>query len=351
MGGVVRPQVPRIAQAGIDTISFYLCLEGSASVRKVGKASGRPAAYGGTMLGDYASWGEWAHSFGYPAIWRPERSRLYLHPKLALPNELCPIDELDVRSTREIERLAAVGVVAHHPPYVTRVDVAADGLFQYQKTAKNLLNAIYSSRPPGGGKTGAMGDPLATVYVYSRSGKDKLARAYDKGREMRESKRRGDGTATLEPYSLIRLESIHRFKPETLRLSELGGGARGLWQQGFMALGGDRGLASVIPFDQLRARIVQSVRTGELRPAQGERMRLFLELEGTGEAEGYYGPKQFSDRRREARTLGLRVEDAGRQAQDFELEAILRAYDESPLWGEVGHEIAATPGSGSTVAA
>ena len=68
MGGVEQPDVPRIVQAGIDTISFYLCLEGSASLRKMSDARGRPVAYGGTMLGDYASWGEWAHSFGYPAI-------------------------------------------------------------------------------------------------------------------------------------------------------------------------------------------------------------------------------------------------------------------------------------------
>ena len=91
----------------------------------------------------------------------------------------------------------------------------------------------------------------------------------------------------------------------------------------------------VIPFDELRARIVQSVKAGELTPAQGERLRLFLELERTGEAESFYGPKQYSDRRRDARKHGLRVEDAGREEVDFDIGAIIRWYDESEAWAGV----------------
>ena len=40
-------------------------------------------------------------------------------------------------------------------------------------------------------------------------------------------------------------------------------------------------------------------------PRRGSCMRLFLELEATGEAESYYGPKQYAGRRREARRLGF----------------------------------------------
>ena len=104
-----------------------------------------------------------------------------------------------------------------------------------------------------------------------------------------------------------------------------------------MSLAPEAGRTTVIPFDQLRARIVQSVKNGQLRAAQGERMRLFLELEASGEAESYYGPKQFADRRREARVLGLRVEDAARGASDdFELGAVLETYDQASAWEPQG---------------
>lgn len=87
MGSV---DLPEMVQAGIDTVSFYLCLEGSPAIEKIARLPGKAVAYQGTMLGEHASWGAWAHTFGYRAIWRPERKRLYLFPKLAAPNELCP---------------------------------------------------------------------------------------------------------------------------------------------------------------------------------------------------------------------------------------------------------------------
>jgi hypothetical protein len=344
--------LPEVVQAGIDTVSFYLPMEGSGVVHELSQLPGRRVAYGGLMLGEDGSWGEWANKFGFRAIWYEGSKRLSLYPRLAPADALCPIAEFDERVTEVIERLAAIGVISYGRPYLKRLDVAADARFSCQRTARNFLQAVHGCRVPRGGRTEALGDPIGTVYLLPRTGKDKLGRVYDKGRQMHERAARREAGTVPEPYTLIRIEAVYRFKSEQVALEFGSIIARALWQRRFMTLAPDeRERTVVIPFDQLRARIVQSVRTGELRPAQGERMRLFLELEGTGEAEGYYGPKQFSDRRREARKLGLRVEDAGRQAQDFDLEAILRAYDESPLWGEVGHEIAAAPGSRATVAA
>ncbi len=94
-------------------------------VEKISRLPGKPVAYGGTMLGEHASWGEWAHTFGYRAIWRPERKRLYLFPKLAPTDQLCPIGEVTERVGRAIDKLAAVGVLSYLTPYVTRFDVAA----------------------------------------------------------------------------------------------------------------------------------------------------------------------------------------------------------------------------------
>jgi hypothetical protein len=330
----VDVQLPEIVQAGIDTISFYLPLEGSPAIEKISKLPGRTVRYGGTMLGEYTTWGDWAHWFGYTATWWPRTKRLSLFPKLVLAGELCPIGEFEERVQGVIERLAAIGVVSYLKPYVTRIDVAADGRFSCQRTAKNFLQAVYGSRAPNGGRTEAVGDPIGTVYLLTRTGKDKAGRVYDKGREMRERARRDERDGLPEPYTVIRVESVHRYKAENLPLDAVALIARELWRRRFMPLIPEPERAMVIPFDQLRARIVQSVRAGELKPSQGERLRLFLELEATGEAESYYGPKQFAQRRREARRHGLRVEDCSRESADFEIAALLRAYDEATAWGE-----------------
>ena len=326
-------QLPEIVQAGIDTISFYLSLEGSPAIDKISKLPSRPVKYGGHLLGEESSWGQWGHWFGYTAIWRPERKRLYLHPKLALDGQLCPIGEFWDRVQGVIARLAAIGIGSYGKPYATRIDVAADGRFSCQRTAKNFLQAVYGCRVPGGGRTEAMGDPIGTVYLLTRSGKDKDARVYDKGREMRARAPRDERDGLPEPYTLIRAESIHRYSSEQMPLQAVPLIARSLWQNRFTRIVPEGGRSLIVPFDQVRASIVQLVRVGELKPAKGERLRLFLELEATGEAETYYGPKQFSERRRDARKHGLRVEDAGREEVDFDLGATIRSYDESPAWG------------------
>ena len=177
-------QLPEIVQAGIDTISFYLPLEGSPAIDKISKLPARPVKYGGYLLGEEISWGEWGHWFGYTAIWRPERKRLYLHPKLGPDGQLCPVAEFWDQAQVVISRLAAIGICSYGKPYATRIDVAADGQFSCQRTAKNFLQAIYRCRVPGGGRTEAIGDPIGTAYLLSRSGRDKLGRVYDKGVEM-----------------------------------------------------------------------------------------------------------------------------------------------------------------------
>jgi hypothetical protein len=328
----VDVQLPEIVQSGIDTTRFYYSMEWSPAIAMLSKLPGKPVAYGGTMLGEHTSWGGWAHKFGCRMIWRPERKRLYVFPKLTAADGLCPIGEFEERAQGVMERLAAVGVASYGTPYVTRIDVAADGHFSCQRTARNFLEAIHGCRAPNGGRTDAVGDPIGTVYLLSRTGRDKKGRVYDKGREMRDRARREERAGLAEPYTLIRVESVHRFDPESLPLENVRLVAREMWRQRFMSLVPETGQVVVIPFDLLRARIVQSVKEGLLSPAQGERLRFFLELEATGEAESLYGSKQFTARRREARKRGFRVEDAGRVATDFDLAAVLGAYDRSEAW-------------------
>ena len=81
-----------------------------------------------------------------------------------------------------------------------------------------------------------MGDPIGTVYMLSRTGRDKRGRIYDKGREMAERARRDECEGLPEPYTLIRVESVHRFDPESLSVENVSLVAREMWRQRFMSL-------------------------------------------------------------------------------------------------------------------
>ena len=328
--------LPKIAQAGIDTVSFYLCLEGSrrstrspvclesrwhtgercsASMRRgargltrsVTERSGDPSESGCTC---FPSWSR------RTSCARSASSRVgYI---------------MRSKSWRRSE------CVSYMTPYVTRLDVAADGCFSSPHTARNFLHAVHGCRVPNGGRTGAAGDPIGTVYLMTRTGRDKTGRVYDKGREIQERVGREDVEGLPGPNELMRVESVHRFDPESVPVEAVAGIARDLWAQRFLSLVPDYGRVQVIPFDRLRACIVQSVKNSRMKPSQAERMRLFLELEATGEADTFYGSKRYGQRRREARALGLRVEDAARTEVDFDVAAILRAYAESDAWTAAG---------------
>lgn len=332
MGGVADVERPEVTQAGIDTCSFYLSMAGTAAIAKLDQLPGRPVKYGGKLLGEETTWGEWGHWFGYTAIWRRKTQRLYLHPRLAPEGRLCCIAQFKDKVYDVVARLAAIGLVSYEEPYVTRVDVAADGVFKCARTARNLLHALHAARPPNGGRTEAVGDPVATVYQLTRSGRDKLSRAYDKGRELRERGRRDERARCPQPYEVIRLESIHRYGPGDVHVDGVGAVARENWRSRFVRLVPGQGRTVVVPEDRLRAAIVRRVGDGQMTPAQGERMRLYLELEATGDAARYYGSRQRAERRREARAFGLRVEDAARPEHDFDLGAVIQANDESPAW-------------------
>jgi len=95
-----------------------------------------------------------------------------------------------------------------------------------------------------------MGDPIGTVYLLPRTGKDKTGRVYDKGREMRDRIRGSESNELPEPYALIRVESVQRFKPEQVALDWVALIARASWERRFITLVPDRGGRSVVvPFD------------------------------------------------------------------------------------------------------
>jgi hypothetical protein len=69
--------------------------------------------------------------------------------------------------------------------------------------------------------------------------------------------------------------------------------------------------------------LTQRVRLGELTAGQFERMSAFLDTERLGVARDIYNDRMYSQRRHEARELGLSVNDAGQEPVDLDLGELL----------------------------
>ena len=70
--------------------------------------------------------------------------------------------------------------------------------------------------------------------------------------------------------------------------------------------------------------LTQRVRLGEMTAAQFERMSGFLDAERLGVACEVYSDRLYSERRREARELGLSVNDVGQEPVELDLGELLR---------------------------
>jgi hypothetical protein len=141
-----------IAGCGVDDITIGFDMTGSRSLGRLGEMPGLPSRRG-KMLGDRASWGSFAHLLGRSvSFWRPETRRLYVQAKLAEEGKLCRLSSLREAVRGLLERMAVVGLVSYERPWVTRLDVAVDGLCR-PADGKLLLDAIEACRPPNGWRT------------------------------------------------------------------------------------------------------------------------------------------------------------------------------------------------------
>ena len=70
--------------------------------------------------------------------------------------------------------------------------------------------------------------------------------------------------------------------------------------------------------------LTQRVRLSEMTPAQFERMSGFLDAERLGVAREIYSDRLYTARRKEARELGLSVNDVGEDPVDLDLGELLK---------------------------
>jgi hypothetical protein len=147
-----------------------------------------------------------------------------------------------------------------------------------------------------------------------------LARSYDRNLK----------TKTGEPFGLIRLEAEHKFKPLEVSTSVLDNPdfARSMWE-GRFGVSNVSGRVQRIAREAQVMTLLEMVRAGEIGRGAAERLSMFLDLERLGLASEFYGPRVYSERKREARKYGLSANDSGTDPVDLEVGDLLRPFQDS----------------------
>jgi hypothetical protein len=266
-------------------------------------------------LGWEASWGRFENLLGRSyATFKSDTNRLYIQWKPADEGELLRPAQFEDQFRDLERRLAIVGLETWERVWVTRMDVSVD-LLCAPEDGKALLDALAAVRLPRGLRVTVDGQPRSTVYFRPRASDDVLARAYCRNLKTR----------TGPPFGKIRLEAVQRFKPKEWWVEvcfEGDGAAAVIWEARYGKEQVDGRVTRLRREEQVLG-LAQRVRSGEMTTMQFERMAGFLDAERLGIAREIYSDRLYSERRREARELGLSVNDLGEDPIDLDLGELL----------------------------
>jgi len=306
-----------VAGYGYDDVTLGFDLDGSpVSVGRVREMGGRPLG-NATRLGFEASWGKFENLLGRSfAKFMHDTNRLYVQWKPAAPGELMSPAKFESELNALERRMAVVGIESYERVWITRLDVAVD-LLCAPEDGKALLNGLEAARLPRGQRITVEGQPRSTVYFRPRASNDVLARAYCRNLKTRSG----------APFGKIRLEAVQRFKTKEMWADHCFQGnlaAAMIWEGRYGKEQVDGRVTRLSREEQVLT-LTQRVRLGEMSVAQFERMSSFLDAERLGVAREIYGDRRYTERRREARELGLSVNDVGQEPVDLDLGDLLKA--------------------------
>ncbi|MGD0166029.1 MAG: hypothetical protein ABSC51_01900 [Gaiellaceae bacterium] len=313
-------------RAGIDDITLGLEMRGSRCITRVMELAkeGRATRYGQFQLGHEGEFGTFYNLLDRQFItWSPRSSRLYVQAKLAEKGELTPVGSLQDAVQGLLEKLAILGIVSYEEPFVTRLDVTADGYFENPAIGKALLGAMLSVRLPGQLVARPFGIPMTTVYHSLPSGKVQ-ARCYCRAAKT------GEGST----YSLIRLERQKKWEPGEQLLKDLARDVcKAIWDRYFLPLIPESGRCSVLSEEALLMEVRERIKAGSITHAGAERVFFYSKADQLGLAEEIYPKRTLAERRREVRRLGIRLESRELEGLDFTFGDLLKTYSMSCVWG------------------
>jgi hypothetical protein len=315
-----------IVRAGIDDITIGLEMKGSRCIKRVLELAeqGRVTRYGHVRLGHEGEFGKFYDLLARHFItWSPRSSRLYIQAKLAEEGELTPIGSLQDGVEGLLERLAILGIVSYEEPFVTRIDVTADGYFENPAIGKALLGAMLSVRLPGRLVAQLWGIPMTTVY-HSLPPRKVQARCYCRAAKT------GEGST----YSVIRLERQKKWEPGEQVLKDLTPGVcKAIWDRHFLAIVPELGYCSVLSEEALLMELRKWIKAGSISHTVAERVFLYSKAERIGLVEEMYPARTLLERRREARRLGVRLESEELEGLHFAFGDLLNTYSLAEAWG------------------
>jgi hypothetical protein len=305
-----------VARFGYDDVTLGFDLDGSpVSVKRIREMGGRVVG-NAKRLGFEASWGKFENLLGRSfSKFMLDTNRLYVQWKPADPGDLLPPAKFEDEFHGLERRMAVVGIESFERVWITRLDVAVD-LVCAPEDGKALLNGLEAARLPRGQRITVEGQPRSTVYFRPRATNDVLARAYCRNLKTRNGL----------PFGKIRLEAVQRFKTKAMWADHCFQGsvaAAMIWEGRYGKEQVDGRVTRLSREEQVLT-LTQRVRLGEMTLAQFERMSSFLDAERLGVAREIYGDRRYSERRREARELGLSINDVGQEPVDLDLGELLR---------------------------
>jgi hypothetical protein len=301
---------------GYDDVSLGFDLDGSAlSLKRVREMDGREFGTS-KRLGWEGSWGKFENLLGRSyATFKSDTNRLYVQWKPADEGELLRPAEFEERFRDLERRLAVVGIESFERVWVTRLDVSVD-LLCAPEDGKALLDGLEAARLPRGLRITVDGQPRSTVYFRPRVSDDVLARAYCRNLKTKKG----------PPFGEIRLEAVQRFKPKEWWADYCFQGnvaAAMIWEGRYGKEQVDGRVTRLSREEQVLS-LAQRVRLGKMTAAQFERMSGFLDADRLGVAREIYSDRLYAERRREARELGLSVNDVGQEPVDLDLGELLQ---------------------------
>jgi hypothetical protein len=304
-----------VAGFGYDDVSLGFDLKGSAlSMGRVREMSGRDFGTS-KRLGYEGAWGKFENLLGRSyATFKSDTNRLYVQWKPADDGELLRPDDFE-KAFRSLERrLAVVGIETFERVWITRLDVSVD-LLCAPEDGKALLVGLEAARLPRGKRITVDGQPRSTVYFRPRASDDVLARAYCRNLKTKQG----------APFGKIRLEAVQRFKPREWWADYCfhGRAAAAIIWEGRYGKEQVDGRVTRLSREEQVLTLTRRVRLEEMTAAQFERMSAFLDTERLGVAREIYNDRMYTQRRREARELGLSVNDAGQEPVDLDLGELL----------------------------
>jgi hypothetical protein len=317
-----------VRRGGVDQVRFTRSLSGEASVVAESKANRKAPGWPGCdFLGDWVQQ-DFSRSFVHYAG-REDMKLIYhgqsatLHVDLHF-SDLLPVSKLSGAVQAAERHLDGLGLDSLFPSRVARLDATVDLIFSSPHYGRHVF-AAFSGMPTRGTRV-VSPHKLSTLYLHKSSAtrSQREGRIYDKGRQMRET---GKWTGDKVPdWMFLRLEAEGHWKGSERPL--VGKVDSRMLRDLFLDRFADVGTGRLARKGAVMPELIQLLRDGRISPQTYDTLYAFLQHERLGMARFVYDTRQYRDRVRKCRELGVDLPATAASEEDLDLELDVRSMVE-----------------------